>query len=101
MFVIAGEIGDRELAVFPELVFVAETAWLFNDRAKNVRRHRSHSRDALKLAHLPKCCANSLDFFECFLPLLNRVIKLSIEPLHHPSLFFGRKLREILLAPFG
>src|SRR5436309_6540284 len=60
-----------------------------------------HSRDALKLAHLPKCCPNSLDFFQRFLPLHQGMIKLTVESLHHPSLFFGRKLIEILFTPFG
>jgi len=80
---------------------VAKALWLLDDCAKNMRSNRTHSGNALKLAYLPKGCANSFDFFEGLLPLQKRVIKLSVEPAHHPPFLFGRQLLEILLAPFS
>jgi hypothetical protein len=81
-------------------VFIGEAPGLFDDRAKDMSRHWSYSRDALKFAHLPKACSNSLHLFERFFPLQQSVIKVPIESPHHSSLFFGRQLREILLPPF-
>src|SRR5215472_6911243 len=80
---------------------VAKALWLLDDCAKNMRSNRAHSGNALKLAYLPKGCANSFDFFEGLLPLQKRVIKLSVEPAHHSPFLFGRQLLEILLAPFS
>src|SRR5213076_1954289 len=98
-FVVAGAIGDPQLAVFPELELAAEAGWLFNHRAKDVRRDRAHAWQALKLAHLPKGSTDSLYFLSRLLPLFQRVIQLAVKPSHHSAFFLGWKLGQVLFAP--
>src|SRR5438067_11768518 len=76
-----------------------EAAGFFDDGAKHMRRYRTYSRDALKLTHFPKRFSHPLHFLECFFPLRDRAIMLSVKAQDHPALFFSRQLWEILLAP--
>ena len=99
-FIVAGAISDSQPTVFPELELAAEAGWLFNDRAKDVRRDRAHAWQALKLAHFPKGSTDSLYFLHSLLPLFQRVIQLTVKPSHHPAFFLGWELAQILLAPF-
>ena len=79
-FVVAGAIGDPQPTVFPELELAAKAGRLLDDRAKDMRRDRAHSWNALKLRHLPKLSSHSLHFLQRLLPLLQCVIQLSVEP---------------------
>src|SRR2546428_391766 len=77
---IAAAPSSAQLALLPELVLGGKALRLFNDRAKDMRRNRLHSRDALKFVHFSKACADPLHLLERFLPLLNRVIELTVDP---------------------
>src|SRR5438034_1112377 len=64
--------------------------------SKVMRRDGTNAGHLLKLAHFPKLFSHSLDFLECLFPFRNRLIVLSVEPLHHAPLFIAGQLRQII-----